>query len=72
MKKNYQSHRKMFDHNENNKNGIALQYFHAKISYQTLFGRVEECAKALLAAGINCGDCLCIYSWTGNGLLYGS
>jgi long-chain acyl-CoA synthetase len=55
-------YRNILDHNENNKNGIALQYFHAKISYQTLFGRVEECAKALLAAGINCGDCFVVCS----------
>ena len=26
-------YRNILDHNENNKNGIALQYFHAKISY---------------------------------------
>ena len=52
----------ILDHNRNNMNGTALQYFNRKISYKTMFHQVEDSAKALLQAGIGCGDCFIICS----------
>lgn len=50
------------DHNRNNMSNVALQYFDSKITYQALFDRIEVCARALLAAGITCGDCFTVCS----------
>lgn len=52
----------ILDHNRNSMSNVALQYFDTKITYQSLFDRVEVCARALLAVGITCGDCFTVCS----------
>ena len=52
----------IFDHNCERMDDIALQYFNVKISYQSLFQRVDACAKALRQIGVGCGDCFVICS----------
>ena len=52
----------ILDHNCKSMSNVALQYFDAKITYQSLFDRVEVCARALLAVGITCGDCFTVCS----------
>lgn len=52
----------ILDHNCDNMDGTALQYFDTKISYRAMLQRVEECAKALRQAGVGCGDCFTVCS----------
>lgn len=43
-------------------NGIALEFFGARISFQKLFDNVEKCASALKASGVSKGDVVTIVS----------
>ena len=46
----------IYDANKSHPYDTALLYFGRKITYRTLFTKVDEAAKAFLAYGVKCGD----------------
>ena len=50
----------LFENNKDYMAGIALEYFGVKISYNTLFEKINEVAKAFAAQGVKRGDIVTI------------
>lgn len=51
-------YRNVWENNREHLEDVALNYFGNRITYRTLFERVDACAKALTAFGVGNGDCI--------------
>lgn len=52
----------LVDNNSQRKSALALEFFGARISYQKLFDRIDQTAKAFSSAGVRSGDFVTICS----------
>ena len=49
-------YQEIYENNRDNLDGIAIEYFGAKIKYKNLFKEIDDLAKALVANGVKKGD----------------
>ena len=53
-------YQEIYDNNRDNLNGIAIEFYGAKIKYKKLFEEIDDLARALVADGVKKGDMVTI------------
>ncbi|MBQ6547005.1 MAG: acyl--CoA ligase [Bacilli bacterium] len=53
-------YQEIYDNNRDNLNGIAIEFYGAKIKYKKLFEEIDDLARALVANGVKKGDMVTI------------